>query len=238
MIGILLFTLGSLIPHFLSFNGYSIVTLILQALPIIGFWLIFAASKSRKLPEKTLPALTLFKVSVIINLVVMCLVFLLLLLVSVLMIVGGSMIRSYIDIDIVTSVGIILLVITAVVLTFVLIYFSAILRVLNGIRRNIIGNIIKPIRGVNTFSVFIYIFIGISILSALVSFFALSAVNNYISEIFSNIPNDFSTAFEQIIPSTAQSTLSGFLTLATNVGTILCVATLNRFNGSIARKKL
>ena len=231
LLGIVLFTLGSLAPHFISFNIYGILTLILQALPIIGFWLVFAASRSPKLPEKTLPALTLFKISVIITFVAFCLVALLLLILSIVAMATGSALGF----SIATILGIVLLIITAIVLLFVIIYYSSVLRVINGIRRHIIGNIMEPLRGANTFSILTFIFIGISILSVILSLFSFSAIDSYISGLLTDIPHEASDVIAQFMPSSSDITLSSLLSLASGLGTLFCVATLSKFNSSIKR---
>jgi hypothetical protein len=90
MIGIILFSAGTVLPVLVSFGVFSIFTLMIIALPVTGFWLIFAASKAPMTPEKSLTSLLLFKISIIIELVVLCLAALLIVIVAVLLFVAAA----------------------------------------------------------------------------------------------------------------------------------------------------
>ncbi|MCL1820517.1 MAG: zinc ribbon domain-containing protein, partial [Oscillospiraceae bacterium] len=100
MVGIILFTAGKLFTTFASFSVWSFFSLMILALPVTGFWLIFAASKMPRLPEKTLTSLTLFKVSIIIDLVVSCIIGLLFVIVSIVLFAGASLDGAFVAVGI------------------------------------------------------------------------------------------------------------------------------------------
>ena len=235
LVGIILFTAGNLANHILPFGLYNLFLLAPQALPIAGFWLIFAASKSSKpsgLQGKALPALVLFKVKIIINLVLACFVPLIALVLSVVAMTGGSVF----GIDGVMAVGIILLLLTAGTAVLVIIYYKAVFRVVGGIREGLVKNTVKPLRGLNAFSVLTYIFVGFSILFGVISLLAVSVIGRLIGDIMNYLPSGLYAVMEQIVPSAASVGISLICTAAINVGTVICVVSLSRLNNNLKNK--
>jgi len=232
LVGITLFTLGSILNQIMSFSILSIITLILAALPIIGFWLAFAAARTPRLPERTLPALTLFKVTVIIVLVAICLVTLMLLIIALAMLIGASALNQgfYYGSGIMVIVGIVLLVFIAIMIVFTIVYYRAILGIIGGIRNGILYNTSKPLRGVGVFSVLAYIGAGCAVLFALASIATSGAAN----EVLYSLPSEYWSLYEPVMDSLAGGTaLSVVFTAIYNIGTVICVTVLRRFNNSL-----
>ena len=235
IVGIILFSAGNLANHIVPFSLFNLFSLTPQALPIAGFWLLFAASKSSKpsgLPGKALPALVLFKVIIIINLVLTCFIPLAILILSIAAMTGGSVF----GVDGVMVVGIILLLLTAGITILIIVYYRAVFRVIGGVRSGLVHNTIKPLRGLKTFSVMTFIFIGFAVLFSITSIFAVSAIGSMIGDIMFYIPGELTFIIEQIIPSAATALLTAICTIAANAGTVICVISLNRLNNNLVNK--
>ena len=235
LIGIILFTLGSLFTILSSLSVASIITAPLSALPIIGFWMIFAASKSPRLPEKTLPALTMFKVVLVIRLVGMCLVILAMLIVAAAFMIGSSFFGpGYYNSGILIGVGVGLLIGMAVALVIAIVYFKAVFGVIKGIRNGIYRNIVSPLRGVTLFSVFAYIGAVSTIITSLTSSFVSAASTGWIDEMLNILPGEYQGFYGSLMGTLPNyNVLYMLFTLMLSVGTVLCVIVLGRFNNSL-----
>ncbi|MDR2570185.1 MAG: hypothetical protein LBD23_07790 [Oscillospiraceae bacterium] len=221
LIGIILFSVGALLNVFASFSVMSVFTLILYALPITGFWLIYASSKTPRLPEKVLPSLTLFKVSVIIELTVMCLVSL------AFVIVFFILVRNATGL---TGLAIFILFVSCVLVVYIYFYYRAILNILKDIKTGINSNCMTPLRDVKLFTIITYITVGFSALFSLVTIVAITFIRNMVGDLLQMLQfvgMDFVSDFlyaEQ---------LASFFSLMRYAGIIVCLIVLNRFNNSL-----
>jgi hypothetical protein len=204
------------------------------ALPVTGFWLIFAASKLPKMPEKTMPALTLFKVSIIIDLVIGCLIAFLLLIVSMVLFVASR--TLYDDGGAGIAVGFFLLLVTGGILTFYIIYFKAASSVINGIRYGIINNSFNPFPGIKVFSILTYIGRGFVVFSVLVSSVSYSIASQNMYMLLREIPSEFRGLIESLLPSPSTSGAVFLFELIMSAGVIMCVIALNQFNNRLISK--
>ena len=239
--GIILFTTGTVFTLFTSFSFFSIIPLILSALPIVGFWLIFAASRKPVLPEKTLTALTLFKIHTIFYLVLISLAALVLL-VSLILASAGMAYFGGLSLMAILAPFVLVAVFFVVVIVF---YYVAILKIISSIRTNIIHNTMNPLRGVTPFSIIALLMAGIGIL---VSFgiLAFIGVMGHIIDIWihelihltllatqqfvylgipSMVWDAVTSAILDIVPALTMALLFSIFTYA---GTILLVMSLNR----------
>ena len=243
--GIILFTAGTVFSQVASFSAFSIITLLFTALPIIGLWLIFAASKNPTLPEKTLTALTLFKIYIIITLVLISLVLLL----SIIAIVFSFILAAefFNSSPMIAHLLIVPLFITLILTAFVFIYYIAALRILKSIKENIIHNTMNPLRGVLPFSIVAIIMASLSILFSLGGLAFIGAAGSFIDYLtnelmhvistqqalqYSGIHYEISNIIFDIVPTLTMALLFGILT---QVGTILLVVSLNKLAGNINR---
>ncbi|MCL2002577.1 MAG: zinc ribbon domain-containing protein [Oscillospiraceae bacterium] len=230
LVGIILFSAGNLFSLFMSFSIASIFSLMLLALPITGFWLMFASAKAPRLPEKTLPALTLFKVSVTIDLVVACLAGLLLLIVSIVFFAAGDTVSSFSGgAGFVYGLGFLVLLIAGGVVTFGVIYFKAASGIVQGIRNGITYNAFHPLPGIKTFTILTYIGVGFAVLGAIIT----AAAVGFVSNMFSALPGFFNI-FEDILTDNA---LSALFTLMTSGGIVVCLVALTQFNNSLINNR-
>ena len=232
LIGIILFTVGNLFVIFRVLNIYSIISIILMVLPIIGFWLIFVASKMPKVPEKTMTALTLFKVSIIIGLVLSGFVALVMLILSVVFIAGAgvdpSYYTGYLNGSYMIILGIMFLIIVAIAVTLIVIYYRSVLMLISGIRKGIANNSFNPLPGIKTFSIFTYIIVVFAVLSTLLMAVSAGSINTLMNDAYGSIE-----AIKPYISSYTVSAFSIVSTLASNAGIVICVIVLNRFNNSL-----
>jgi len=220
----------------MAFSAFSIVSLALAVLPIIGFWLAYSAAKAPRLPEKTLSALTLFKVSVVIDLVIVCLVALVFLIVSVALLIGSGAVRQgpYYGTGVLSAIGIAFLVLTVIIVVFIIIYYRAILRIFRGIRDGIMYNYLTPLRGVGVFSVLTYIGLVFSIIAAIGMISSAGFINNLVSDAINSIPMDYFGISGGLLGSVANTNIfSSLCTIIHSLGSILCIVVLNRFNNSL-----
>ena len=230
--GIILFTVGTALTSIITFSFLSILSMALVALPIIGFWLMYAASKNPSEPEKTLPALTLFKVHTIITLVLVCIGAGLVTIVGIILTVafgaefGGG-------IAVATLIG--FLVVAGIFALFIVFYFVAILKILKDIRRNIIENVFKPIRGVTSFTIFTFVMIGLGFIGILIGFVALGFATSIIDELIWYAP-EFAMLDTVIYGAMAVNAISVISSLVTSIGTVICVIALNKFASGMPRE--
>jgi len=231
LVGIILFTAGNALTSIIAFSFLSIFQMALLALPIIGFWLIYAASKTPSEPEKTLPALTLFRVHTIISLVLLCIVAGLFALVALILSValgaefgGGAAVGALV----------LFLIVAGIIALFIVFYFVAILKIIKDIRRNIIENVFKPIRGVTSFTVFTYIMIGFGLLGTIIGFVALGIATSFIDELIWYAP-ELMILEPVLYGAMAVNAISVLFSLASSIGVVICVVVLNKFVSGMPR---
>jgi len=226
LVAIILLTGGKLLNFFISFNTTNLLTLMLSALPVIAYWLIYAASKAPKLPEKSLPALTLFKIEAIINLIGECVVALIMLIASIILF------------RLSTGLGLLMLVLTGILTTWAVVFVRAYLQVLLSLRNGITYNSVGSLQGIKTYSIMSYISIGLSALIVLItamSAAAIGALYGSIKDMLSFLPSEITS----LLPSLGRSavTFSTLFTLASSAGQIIAIVVLNQFNNSLENSR-
>ena len=244
LVGIILFSVGNIISQVLSLSIFSFYSIIMTALPIIGFWMIYTASKTPRLPEKTLTAMTIFKVILIIALVFICLGILAVVLIGLL----AGVAANFADWDsfsglypmdgvassIIAAVFIVILVMVIISVIVMIIYYRAVLRVVSGIRSGILSNVMNPLRGVGVFSVFTYIGAVCSVFGAFTLAASSRLINNTLSDMFYSIPSDYYSFIKPLMGIFSNYLWISYLFIVlAQVGTVLCVITLGKFNNSL-----
>jgi len=241
LVGIILFTAGTLLTLIASFSIFTIFPLLLAALPITGFWLIFAASKSPKLPEKTLPALTLFKVYAIIGLVIVGLGALITLIGFVFAFIGVGAAGGGAGF---VAVFLAFLLVAAIFVVAILFYYVAIIRVLNSIRDNITHNTMNPLRGVTPLTVVIIIITAFGLLGSLIGLVFMGAMGFMLDAFMDELVRELMWTAPELLDFGIVGMLEGLLTsmtltllfsIITYVGTILLIVSLNKLAGVVKR---
>lgn len=235
LVAICLFSGGAVINAFLNFSdGLGLLVgflgLGILALPITGFWMMFAASKVPKLPEKTMTSLKLFKASIIIDLIIMCLVGVLFLIAAIAMFSLAA--NATFAAGELTTTGIVLFLIAAGIVVFNIIYFLKAKGVINAIDRNIIHNTSYPIADVKVFSILTYIGVGFAVIGAIIPAVAISAIHNVVR----NLPFGMDFIVGSFLPSVAMTTFIALLTMVYCAGIIIMVIVLNQFNDKLLGK--
>jgi len=231
LVGIILFSAGKLLAIFASFTWVSIFSMMFLALPVTGFWLIFAASKAPVLPEKTLTALTLFKVSVTVDLVFSCLQGFLFLILSILLfVVAGAGELSSSGVVFISFMGIVFFFAGGVVAALAIIYFRAALKIIGGLKANILNNTFEPLPNLNFFTILTYISVGFGALGALSELIISGAMNSIMSSLPWQLRDAAASYFSGRPPISALFTLTGLM------GVVVCVVALNAFNKSLVEK--
>ena len=238
----LLFTIGGTLNAAISADFFAIFTLIPITLPIIGFWLIYATSKNPKMPEKTLPSLTLIKIYTIFGLVLISILILLMLSLGV-----GMMATMHLwappEME-VASISILLIVTAMVMILSIIFYFVPAFKILKDIRKGILQNSITTIRGIRPFTIATYIIICLYFIVDLITIsniilFASPTPNPANSIWFSPVPRwGFPSDMRMIVGArggtyiltTILSTLFGFVSSA---GTFLGIIVLNKLNDDL-----
>ncbi|MCL2376428.1 MAG: hypothetical protein FWC76_03425 [Defluviitaleaceae bacterium] len=244
--GIILFSIGNVISSILVLNIFSIPALLLMALPIIGFWLIYAAAKSPRRPERTLPALTLFKIYTIAHLVLvtisMAAAFVLLFFLFRFMAVefGAQDMMIVFNIVLLVSAAIV----AAIMALFIAFYYVPILNIVKGIKHNIENNAFAPIRGVLplTITTSIAVFAGASsafmglVTTALMGVGYANTMDDlqYIMDWYSP-EMDWLGPLMMLNMSIGRLAMSHFFSLVGMVGVVILLVALNKFASSMAR---
>ena len=274
LIGVLIFSIGSLLGLVLGLVPTALQTtnsidpfvamgptiglvfgavwgLARLALPIIGLFMLYAAARNSKLPERSLTALTLFQVFAIASLVLVGLLILVVIgLVALALIVRAVAAPGFggAETALFAILGGILFVIFAIVITFLILYYKSLLQLLGGIKKNIKFNTFAPIRGVTMFSVLSYISIGLGILGAIgtaaISGFMQVFFDDMMRQVMQEMPyymqSEFYYALDAVgfVLSPGFIALSMLVSLATYAGMIVLIVTLNKFANELKQGRI
>ena len=237
--GIILFSIGSIMASIFALNIFAIPALLLTSLPVIGLWLIYTAAKNPQIPEKTLPALTLFKVHAIASMV-----FIIVSMVGVfalLFFLFNFMALAFGAEDIMIIFNIILIVsavIAAVIIgLFIAFYYVPILKIIKSIRHNIENNTFSPIRGVLALTIMASISVLAAALSSLMGLATLPFMGAAYTDMadLQQLMGGYSSEIDWLFPLLTTATSSGllafsyFFTLVNMAGTVILIIVLNKF---------
>jgi len=170
LVGIALFSVGSVFNALITLGGFGIFSLALLALPIIGMWLLYAASKRPTLPDKSFTALSLFKAHTIITLVLFCIALGGSVLIILAVFALGSGFGFPADSDVVIALAIIGFIAIGVMVLYLIFYFVSLLRIIESLRKGMTNNSFAPLRGVTPFLVIAWISVVLGVLGALSTF--------------------------------------------------------------------
>jgi len=138
-------------------------------------------------------------------------------------------------------IGFIILLFTAIMLTYAIIYYRSILRVLTGIRNGLSGKPIYSLPGIKVFTVLLCISIGSTVLSLFTSLSTLSVMSGDVySNMFSSLydlPDELYNIIEPFLANFGRNLiLSAISVIVSNAGTLMCIIVLNRFNNRLKYK--
>jgi len=228
MIGAILYTIGGLmlpiilgifINHSLGFLGFGAVLFSLP--PVIALWMIYIASKSPKPPEKSLTALTLFRLTFFMHLGIIA------------AIAAGLALRFGMDGQALFGLSIfestldlvLILVGLAVVVLYVTFYYGSLFSILKGIRDNIYSNAFEPLTGLGAFG-------GIhNIVSVLVIIGSIAVIAVGLTPIdFVSIPDIITQWFENAYFALALIAVS---LVVSRIGGLVSISVLKQFNSGL-----
>jgi len=153
IVGCILITIGSFGSILFDYSWQNILGLAFAAVHIIALWLlVFESVNSPDSCSKTLTALSMFKVSAVLSLILICIIFGLTAILLLLSLMQGIMFLFIIGI--VGGLG-------YVIIKY---YFLALLKVLSSIRSRILSGKYSSLEGLGSFLVLSYIIIGINII--------------------------------------------------------------------------
>ena len=235
LVGVILFTVGSVFSLFINFTVFNIISLLLLSLPVIAGFLIYAASTSPRLPEKILPAMTLYKVSTIIELVLYCIVMAVVIIALIILSAAGG----FYDAALGAVIVVIALLVIGIFVLFLVLYYVSILRIVNGIKNGIMSNMFAPLRGVTPLMVIVVIMAAFSLIGSIIMIGASGFYGEFINEIYRELRWEFgpdaASVFMDFIPTigTGALTASMFFNIATYVGMIMCISVVSKFNNTL-----
>jgi hypothetical protein len=139
--------------------------------------------------------------------------------------------------DIVTMIGVALLVVTAIIVVFIVFYYRAVLSLIGGIRSGIIRNTLSPLPGVTLFTVFTAIIVAFTALSAI----SAAAATGYLNEmsgslmdgVLSGIPSEYQGLFDSYTDDVFGSPLEALIPLVRSAGTAILLVVLGQFNNKL-----
>jgi len=247
--GIILFTVGSIISIFGNVSIISAYSALTTLLVTIGFWLLYAASGVPKLSGKAKTAMTFFKIGTIISIVALGLIVLALLVLAIIMIAAPSVLTGSRYVDRATNIVFIVIGITIIttfglLAVFYLFYYKYVLKIISGIKRGIMDNVVKPLKGVVFLMVITFFGLGSAITSAfmMISMMITNRSNTFdmYDQLYNSlyhIPREYRLIepFLRAVSRPSNSILLTAGTIAVQIGAILCIIVLNRFNGSLKR---
>jgi len=228
MIGAILYTIGGLmlpiilgiyIDHSLGFLGFGAV--LFSAPPVIALWMIYIGSKSPKPPEKSLTALTLFRLTFFLHLGVIA------------AIAAGMALMFGMDGQALFGLSVfdsplhlvLILVGLAVVVLYVTFYYGSLFSILKGIRDNIYSNAFEPLTGLGPFN-------GIhNIVSVIVIIGSIIAITVGLTPLdFITIPEIITQWFENANFALALIAVS---LVITRIGGLISISVLRQFNSGL-----
>jgi hypothetical protein len=236
LVAIIFFTLGGTISVINTFSVFNLIFLgpVITVLSIIGFWMVFSASRDTAL--RLLPALTLFKVAAIMALVIFCIAMGLIML--ALLIVSIAALAYEPVAGVIVLLG--MLIIVAAFVVMLVFYYIALLRMIKGFRNNIIYNDFSPIRGVVPFTVMTVIGLVIAFLGMVFVFWLDDVSGDWLHYLIVEFGAEFGDYFDDALFTTGNNfgglMVSAIATISTSVGWLLIVIVLNKINGSLKRE--
>jgi len=251
--GVILFSIGNLVSVSVSMGSLSIssVPLPQAVLSIIGFWMIFAASKKPKLPEKTKAALVLLKISAILTMITNLIVASVALTCAIVLFaaprfIALNSIGYYSDFmgEIFAYIGIALLIAAGFLAKIAVTYYKNSMSLFNGIQSGIADDAAKPLPGVKPLTVITSIFAGFVVLRTAFSICMTLVLRSMVTSGLRFSYNDIPWEYERIIRAfygttiTTSFILTAAFSLATRIGIILVIMTLNRFNNTLFALRL
>ena len=249
-IGIILFSAGAIFDLLIGFETVNLLNLLILALPITAMWLIFASSKLPKLPEKSLPAITLFKVATIIALVKA----------GIIAIVSLLLFIALITESIVHAI--ILLLALAGIIVFIILFFVPLFKLIKNLTNGIIYGQSYGLGNLKVFNVFVYIWVGAFGMLALISLISPTTIMDFADDVMFYIRTS-SSWFDGLITTSANDPslignvflwtlgmseswadrlldnggdIAAIFRLVKYAGIVLCVKALNNFNSGIIRR--
>jgi hypothetical protein len=222
--GTLLFTTGSIAGVLLSFGLISIFMLALLALPIIGLFMLRAASVKPSFPEKSLTSFTLFNVTAIIELVLICIG-------AAAAAIGffavGALGTAVLGNSAGGMVFVVFIFAAVIFAAFIYFYYVSLFRILAGMRNGVMRNIIKPLRSLTPFLIVSYILIASNVIGALIALVGANAASAMLNQLM---------PFSSVSPvGTAIQLLSLLAVITANTGMICLLVTLSNFNNSLKK---
>ena len=227
----------------MTLSPISVYTIPTTVLILIGLWLVYATSKKNP-PGNAKPAMTLFKASTIITLVVVCMGVVLMLIACLLLIImprinfgfGTDEIASFV----LTTVGLVFLAAVALIVIFFVFYFRSLMKVFSGIRRGLTDDAVRPLKGVTFQVVLAYIGIVFLLLGILATAAVLLIDRSVMNVAIENMPREYQSMLGSF-RNTLTNPLLYLITIApglvTQVGAIMCLTLLSRFNKSLKRDR-
>ena len=240
LLGCILWSVGSVIGLLMHFTILSILSLALMVLVVIGLWMMYAASVSPKRPEKALPALTMFKVTTVINLILYCIFLAVVVLLMVFMMAAGAIAGELFEEGgglIMAAVFLVFALIITLMALWIRFYYVALLRTIKSIRYGIFYNKVREIRGVGSFVILSYIMVAFTVILNLLSLALQRMLSEMWNEIMDILIWEIPPEFRDFVidfPLTFQvNVLPVLLSLVASVGLVLLLSTLRRFATSI-----
>jgi len=207
IIGCSLITLGTASFIFGNSTWQNILGLAFAAVHVIGLWLlVFDGFSSEDSYSKTLTALKLFKLSAVLSLILICIVFGVLLITVLITILRG--ITALLVLAIIGSIGYVL----------IRFYYMALFKILNSIRARIETDKFFPLEGIGSFLVLSYILIAVALLGVLISVIQYTVATPVV------------TAISAATAQPGTFALSVMLSIMSNIGMLLCLRTLKRYS--------
>jgi len=242
MFGSVLYTLGGLaLPiilwiftnHPRNILGYGMMAAltILPILPIVSLWMIFMASTSPRAPEKSITALSLFRVTFFVHLCVIMAGAVLLALrfgSDGQALFGLSIFDSPLDLVLILG-GL------AVVVLYVTFFYGSLFSMIKGIRDGIYSNMFDALSGVGPFSVINYI-VGIFVILGAVVLIVLGVLPDALPislpEVISyNAYNWFGESGNMALA------LLAFTLILSRAGSLVCTNVVNQFNNGLEEEE-
>jgi len=242
LFGALLYTLGGLalpaglwvfVQHPRGILGYGLIAVLtlLPILPMVAIWMIYAASKSPRAPEKSLTSLTLFRITFFMHLA-------LIMAAACLMALrfggdgqamfGLSIFDSALDLVLVLGVIVLLIV-------YVTFFYGSLFTMVKGIREGIFSNMFEPLPGVGAFSVVNYlvsIFVILCALGVILVGFVADMMPFEIPEIVDEIAYNWFGA-----NSNTALAVMAFALILSRAGGLLCTNVVNQFAGGLGEEE-
>jgi hypothetical protein len=231
-----MFTAGSILSVFVRLNHYSPLLLLMLAVPIASFWILYLISKKTRTPEAAMHTMTLFKTSVILEIVLRGLAAAAFIFASVYFFIRADAPFRYYNTTMMWY-GIICILIACGLATLITFYAVYAFKVVRGVKLNILNNTYEPLPKIGIFTKLVYVSIILTLLTGIITPIIAASLGYNVADMRREIDTSIYWLIDPYLRpwmSVVTNDVYRFLyTIIQSAGAVTIMMVLNKFNKSL-----